>query len=175
MLVAVSTPNRIDCSANILSEGGVTLSKNWLQMDTLKESIIWSLVFLLAAKDFSKTPEVDAARDVLHPGFIGWLPMLSWMVRYLYDVLKITSELQDLVRAALQSPPKLKTSLIMCISGVNFGTVSCLWNTRDNIANYVLYCSSIYISLVWGCVNEKVSVKIQCIFTIHITYGQTNE
>ena len=39
------------------------------------------------------------------------------------DVFMITSKLQDSVRPALQSPLNLKSSLIVCPSGVNFRTV----------------------------------------------------
>ena len=55
----------------------------------------------MAAKDFAKSPKVDADVGETQPGFIQWLMMCSRMARCVYDDFAITSELQNSVWPAL--------------------------------------------------------------------------
>ena len=78
--------------------------------------------FFLAAKDFAKTPEVDADAGETQPGFIQWLTMPSRMARGFYDHFQTSGQC---IRPAIRSSPNLKVSLTVSPSpsAVNFGRV----------------------------------------------------
>ena len=81
----------------------------------------------MEAKDYAKTPEVDADAGETQLGFIRWLMIPSQIARCFYDVFMMffyvhfrTSRQRE---AGTTITPNLKTLLTMCPSEVNFGTV----------------------------------------------------